>query len=385
MARKAQTKERKHLPHRLGPRVYRRGRYFSSDLRPWGGPRTVLRNPRDEGWPRRGSKTEDEDTARRWAWDYVSYYRDGIRRGHLALGPAPRKLADAVGDYLDERRLLKSRNTWSADRGALGHLTARFGDKAMTDAMTAGELQKLVNQRLKEGYQPSTMKTLLTSWSAFFTWLGGSNPARSVVLPEWRKPELHSWSDEEVERILDAAEYVNKTKRERDWPDVEMVIRLFLDSGMRQQEGFAATWERINPKTDSIRIVYQLDRERGKEVLLKGKLARTALLLPGWRSWFMNGEHGLILGKPNGKPLGYRSQINLLTRVFDAARLKIPQIGYHSLRHTYARRFLEADGTLEQLQKFLGHASIKTTETDYGHYSESAAIERARKRLYKRA
>jgi integrase/recombinase XerD len=386
VARKVQiARQRRHTPHRSGPRVYRRGRYWSGDLRPWSGPRCALRNPRDDGWPRQGQRTEDEETARRWSWSYVEYYRDGIRRNHLGLAPAPRKLADAVTEYLDGRGLYRAKNTVSADHAALSHLADWFGEKAMTDSMTAAELQKLVNTRLKAGYAPSSMKTLLTSWSPFFAWLGGSNPAKSVELPSHHKPERHSWTDEEIEKLLEGAEYVNRTKRERDWPDVELVVRFFLDSGCRQMEGYAAEWERISAKTDSIRIVYQLDRQTNERAMLKGKLARTALLLPGWRDWYRPDAKGLILGRPDGKPLGYRSQVNLLTRVFDAARLKIPQIGHHSLRHTYARRFLEADGTLEQLQKFLGHVSIKTTEEDYAHFSESAAIERARKRLYRRA
>jgi integrase/recombinase XerD len=379
-----QSKQRPHRPHALGPRVFRRGRYFSADLRPWAGPRCALRNPRDEGWPRTGDRTEDEDTARKWAWDYVAYYRDGIRRSQRGLGPAPRRLHDAGEDYLQHRKLVRTRNTHSADRTAIRHLEDFFGETASTADITKDEIQKFVNARLKAGYEPSTMRTLLTSLSPFFEWLGGTNPVKGVELPDNPNVELHSWTDEEVKELLKAAKYVNKTK-DKGWPDVERVIAFFLDSGCRQMEGFAAEWERINPQTDSMRIVYQLDRQSNEKVLLKGKLPRTALLLPGWKKWYVKGERGLILGKPNGKPLGYRSQINLLTRVFDAAQTKIPGVGYHSLRHTYARRFLEADGTLEQLQKFLGHASIKTTEQDYGHFSESAAIERARKRLYKRA
>jgi integrase len=352
-------------------------------MRPWSGPRCALRNPRDESWPRRGQRTEDEDTARKWAWSYVEYYRDGIRRHQRGIGPAPRKLNDAASEYLDHRKLVRSKNTWSADRTSISHLKSYFGERASTADITSERLQKMVNALLKSGYEPSTMKTLLTSLSPFFEWLGAGNPAKQVELPEMGVTELHSWSDEEVIEIRKAAKYVNAT-RHKYWPDVELVISFFLDTGCRQQEGYAAEWSRINPGMDSIRIVEQLDRETNERVMLKGKLPRTALLLPGWRKWYKPGK-GLILGRPDGKPLGYRSQINLLTRVLDAAQLKAPGIGYHSLRHTYARRFLEADGTLEQLQKFLGHASIKTTESDYGHFSEVAAIERARKRLYKRA
>jgi site-specific recombinase XerD len=54
----------------------------------------------------------------------------------------------------------------------------------------------------------------------------------------------------------------------------------------------------------------------------------------------------------------------------------------HRLRHTYACRYLEAGGTLERLQRILGHSTIKLTEC-YGRLrphavaAEVARINRA--------
>ena len=49
-------------------------------------------------------------------------------------------------------------------------------------------------------------------------------------------------------------------------------------------------------------------------------------------------------------------------------------MAHSAIRHTYARRFLEEHGgTLDLLQKYLGHSKIGITQDHYGHFSDSTA------------
>lgn len=73
--------------------MFRRGRYWHADLRPWSGGRVPLRDPKAKGWPLKGERTEDEDVARRWAWAYVDRDAAGSLRD-----AARRRRADAVAD-----------------------------------------------------------------------------------------------------------------------------------------------------------------------------------------------------------------------------------------------------------------------------------------------
>lgn len=390
MARK-QRKQREHRPHEIGPRVYRDGRWYRADLRPWNGPRVSLRNPKDPRWPRSGERTEDEDTARKWSWAYVEYYRAGAR--HRAEGKTrSRRLDEAFDVWKAHRSQTVEPNTRGTDRTAMAHMLDHFGGSVKTEDITTEKMQGFVNDRLEKGYKVTTLQTLLTSLSAFFKWNGGHNPISfynpatnktvAVKLPERQLSEVHAWSDGQVERLREAADYVVRSRWERNWPNPRKVLEFFLASGCRQQEGFAAIGRRMNRENRTIRIVEQLDRETTKVRQLKGKLARTVLLLPEWWEWDEE-DDGLILGTPAGRHLGYRSQVNLLTRILDAARLKMPNVAYHSLRHTYARRFIELGGRFEELQKSLGHASIRTTEMDYGHFHDDVAAKLARMRIYK--
>lgn len=44
------------------------------------------------------------------------------------------------------------------------------------------------------------------------------------------------------------------------------------------------------------------------------------------------------------------------------ARLGVPHFRCHDLRHTFGIRWLQAEGDIYQLQRYLGHSSIRTTE-----------------------
>jgi integrase len=56
--------------------------------------------------------------------------------------------------------------------------------------------------------------------------------------------------------------------------------------------------------------------------------------------------------------------------------------GWHSLRHTYCRLFLEASPDMRLLQASLGHRSVTTTEQEYGHLLPDKAAEIARVRIH---
>jgi integrase len=46
---------------------------------------------------------------------------------------------------------------------------------------------------------------------------------------------------------------------------------------------------------------------------------------------------------------------------------------WHSLRHTYARLWIEAGGNIYALSAQLGHSSVKVTTDRYGHFSREAS------------
>jgi integrase len=147
-----------------------------------------------------------------------------------------------------------------------------------------------------------------------------------------------------------------------------IVLLLFMATGMRRAELQQLRKEDIdrgrcraiirNGKGNKQRIVY-LPTEIVSEISSFTENVRGAYLFPG----------------RNGGPLSLRSINNIDAGVGECAGLVNPNPRYrninpHLLRHTFARIWKRQGGSLESLQKILGHASMSTTLDLYGRESQ---------------
>ena len=87
------------------------------------------------------------------------------------------------------------------------------------------------------------------------------------------------------------------------------------------------------------------------------------------------GEGFLFPGRDHG-PMSLRNINYILKRVGETAGVRNPNPRYrsvspHLLRHSFARNWKRAGGSLESLQKILGHSSLKTTLDIYGTESQA--------------
>jgi hypothetical protein len=114
----------------------------------------------------------------------------------------------------------------------------------------------------------------------------------------------------------------------------------------------------------------------------RGRTNRTALVLSSWWEFHDHEASGSIILRPGAKGLSHRSLSWWCERIIQQAGLKRDRQNAHSFRHTYARIALEMGARLEELQRFLGHASIRTTEASYGWLTEQSAATLARARIY---
>jgi integrase len=384
---KPTTPRKRYNPHEQGARVERRGRYWTVDLRPWDGARyTALRNPEHPLWPNGGERTEDEDIARRWSWRYVDARQDAKRAGLLGVVARPKRLQAATDEWLRHRERTVAYNTYSSSRTAARHLVAHMGKDAPTDDVLPATLQELFDGLIDAGYAPETLVTYRHALGAFCDWLGhgDANAARAVELPEPGEDDIEPPSDADIQAIRAAADTVDRNRRGR-LPSARFAVETALAMGLRQQELFAAEWDRIDPHACTIRISRQLVKDGAGFKALKGKRGRTVLILPFWWAFYDRERSGLLLANADGSVIGSqsRAQRDLVRRVFDTAGVGAAGRGWHWLRHGYARLCLEQyDVRMEELQVFLGHADIGITQRSYGHLSEHRAARNARERMY---
>jgi integrase len=126
-------------------------------------------------------------------------------------------------------------------------------------------------------------------------------------------------------------------------------------------------------------------KERRKLAELKSKAARrTAVVLPSFWEFHQPGKSGYVLTNRDGELVHPARYTPLRKRILERAELYVPGMGWHRDRHTYAFDFICEGGRFEELQKSLGHESIVTTETLYGHFHADVAARLAVNRIYRR-
>jgi integrase len=323
------------------------------DLRWIGHGRPTLKDPSHPAWPEGGRRTEDEREAVRWAAVYVERF----------TGSVPvRRLGAMVESYKTHRARLVEPRTFAGDSTALAHLLDHY---PATYPVANVELQGLANALLDEGYRVSTVRQYATSLKGLWRWL--ELPFPDVRTPKPAKPDVRYWTDGQVATLRAKAPKVD--------PQLLIALDCTLYMGLRVGEVFGLRWTDITG--DTVRVQRQIPQGRTTPKPLKGKKARTALVLPGWTH---SGVDGYVVHR-DGAPIGRRVQWRWMRELLDAAGLNRKGAGYHTGRHTYARMCLEAGMSLEQLRMFLGHSSVRTTEDTYGHMREAPTLTLARRAL----
>lgn len=374
------------------PRVFDRRGWKAADFRAWGQGRPTLRDPDAPGWPNTGRRTSDPEVALRWALRYIDRFREDERREQLKLGPRPKRLGEAADAYIDKRRNSAPASTWQNDRTALNHLrefaaedqqTGRQGDQLLTDRLVASFVQRFFDRMVARQYADITLTGYQRGISGFLRDLGhgDQNAARQVRIPRPVHEEVSVWTDDEraiLRRTADALDQEQGYFRE-----FRLLLELGLSAGLRRNELFAVRWEQFNPHTRTVRITHQLHKSERRLVPLKSRKPRTVLLLPDWWDHYREGRSGLLFSEPGDRLVGPDQFRRFRRALLERAKLYRTGVGYHVDRHTYAHDFIILGGRFEELQKSLGHSSIRTTESLYGHFHEDVAASLARARIYR--
>jgi integrase/recombinase XerD len=230
-------------------------------------------------------------------------------------------------------------------------------------------------RRLCGGDDPLSPKTVRNFWvtlSAFFSWACDEfdipNPMKGVPAPRFEDAPVESFSKEQVEALLKAAEYC----READTTDRRKftmrratarrdcaLIMILLDTGLRASELCSLKIGDIDQKTGRVQVRHGVGGgakfKKGRVVFL-GKATRRAV----WRYLAEredseDPEAPLFLGKFN-RPMNKDVLRQLIASLGKKAGVK--KCHPHRFRHTFAITYLRAGGDLFTLQALLGHSSL---------------------------
>ncbi len=281
-----------------------------------------------------------------------------LREEYLSSG-APAKVPTVsefssrwLEEWISQRRNEKNQ-TLTLNR-LRQHILPILGKKTVNE-VSGVDVRVLRASLEKKGHSPLTVKHILSDVRCLFRYavevgVLKTSPFRSSVLPKIQEEAPKRLTDEQVTAILQAVE----------GDPFRVAVVLGLETGLRWGELLRLEWKHlvwepvphlIVEKTKSGKV-RRVPLSEGAVDLLKGLDQAGRFILPT-RPCF--GPCALAMGVER--------------------RIKF-HWHFHQLRHTFACRWLEMGGSLEALQKLLGHSSIQVTQR-YGQLSDGAVFNEA--------
>jgi len=279
-------------------------------------------------------------------------------------------MLEKIEDFLNFLALEKGspQNTLIAYRNDLTQLARYLNEQYAFEVKSWNEVNKdmiityILDLKERE-YAPSTVARKVAATKSFFHFLVTEgliedDPTATLESPKVEKQLPRTISAEEVERLLAEPAKRSTPKALRD----KAMLELLYATGMRATELVELDIDDVNLPSGSVRVIGKGNKERIIPIhdravraietyLQKGRIR--LLKDPGERALFLN---------PRGERLTRQGLWLIIKDYVERAGLD-PAITPHTLRHSFATHMLESrEATLVDVQQFLGHANISTTQ-----------------------
>lgn len=343
--------------------LYKRGEIW------WG------RIPHEGKELRASLKTRSEADARKALAEWEA------RVKQVARGGKPRLTLNEVLDEFIREHVATLRPTTQRRYGiSCQWLDEALGDMLLLDISTM-HLKEFETRRRSQGALPPTVRRDLSTLSSVFgyamenEWID-VNPV-TPFLKQRRKRGLkespprtrYLTREEEARLFAHAMPYVRDA----------MIFAAY--SGLRSEEQFALTWDRVNLDKGEVTIPAHLAKgKRDRIAILLNEAVEVLRRTPRhMRSPFVF-HHGLAVKAPPKKPGPVAKLVrptraakdgdrfrHLLRGLKEAARrAEMNDLRWHDLRRTHGCRLLQEQGwSLEMVRDQLGHQSVVQTERAY--------------------
>jgi integrase len=308
-------------------------------------------------------------------------------RGKAARGqkilPTKTKIDALATEWLASKTKLRetTRSDYEADLKNV--ILPRFGHLKPSQ-VTADEVAKLIRQLDAKGLSGARIKNILKPLNGVMKLaarrgLITQNPIDLLTpdeRPQATNREHHTWSPEEIKRVIRAAKAVASKPFAKY--DYTTLITVAIHTGLRKGELLGLRWCDIDLKGASLHVRHKLSRKGKLEEPKTPKAVRTVPLAPDMvtlltkhklASSYSN-DTDFVFASSVGTPLNAR---NVVTRGFEPA-LKAaglaglkPKIVFHDLRHAFASFMIERGTSSVDLAEVMGHRDSRTTERIYIH------------------
>ena len=188
------------------------------------------------------------------------------------------------------------------------------------------------------------------------------------------RPKMTVWNADELRLFF---ELINGH-------DLYTALYVKANTGMRRGEVLGLTWRVIDFDNARLSVTQTVTAPDYEVIVSDVKSAhslrtidldpRTVAVLRSWRkqqleTYMRNGvrtdDTGFVFARPDGKPI----HPDYFSQTFDrlVAKMDLPTIRPHDLRHTHATLLLQAGVPIKVVSERLGHASVAFTMQVYQH------------------
>lgn len=225
----------------------------------------------------------------------------------------------------------------------------------------AGLIQRRHNRRgPNRPLQESTINRMTSCVRAFFVDahdLGHiqRNPWRHVPVLPVPESEPRALTDDEVDRILEAANHSGiHAFRNRT------IVDLMLWTGLRESEVCRLRADQYDPDRQQLVNVRRSKTRRIEDIFVVGDAE------PSLQAWLKHGQRGLVAGplfpsmkRANNGHMRPDSLASILSKLFAAAGV---DGSGHALRHTFLTRLANNGTPIHVVQRAAGHSSLASTQ-----------------------
>lgn len=252
------------------------------------------------------------------------------------------------------------------------YIIPRFGH---LHGVSEDDIQAYVYQGLKEGYAKKTARDVVATLKAIFRY--GARRGWSEK-PDW---EIHYPREESARKlpILSIKHHRQLLAYLTEKPDEKNIgILIALNTGMRIGEICGLEWADVDLVHRTIRVrqtyseVYNCVTGATHRVLSSPKTKTSNREIPistplynVLRQLKRTATTPYIVIGTAGKPVAPRVYRDYFSRLL--ARLQVPRIVFHGLRHTFATRCIESGCDPKTVSTILGHCKVALTLDLYVH------------------
>ncbi|MQF82873.1 site-specific tyrosine recombinase XerD [SAR202 cluster bacterium AD-802-E10_MRT_200m] len=220
------------------------------------------------------------------------------------------------------------------------------------------------------GYSPTTIARKIASAKSLFSFLleEGSvleNQAEDLVSPRIGRNLPAALSETQVNQLLEAPMRFNDREAPRD----KAMLELLYATGMRVSELVSLNISDVNLSEGYIRCFGKGSKERLIPIH-EGAIEDLTFYIDTTRNDLQRDarEQALFLNR-RGDRLTRQGFWLILKGYADKIGIK-SSVTPHIIRHSFATHMLRGGASLRQVQEFLGHASISTTQV-YTHLTDA--------------